>query len=77
MVFSIGIEKALNNSTPTPKKSPNKSGIEGNFLNLIKVIYFKVNQGFPGVAVIKNLHANAGDIGMIPDAGRSDKVQGS
>ena len=77
MVFSIEIEKALNNSTPIPKKSPNKSGIEGNFLNLIKVIYFKVNQGFLGVSVIKNLHANAGDIDMIPDPGRSDMVQGS
>lgn len=77
MVFSIGIEKHGITQHPLLKKSPNKSGIEGNFVNLIKVIYFQVNQGFPGVSVIKNLHANAGDIGMIPDPGRSDMVQGN
>lgn len=42
MIFSTETEKALKNSTPTPdKNSFNKSGIEGSFLNLIMVIYFK------------------------------------
>ena len=28
-------------------------------------------QGFPGGSVVKNLLANAGDMGSIPDSGRS------
>ena len=31
----------------------------------------KVKQGFPGVSVVKNPPANAGDTGSIPDPGRS------
>ena len=29
------------------------------------------NMGFPGVSVVKNLPANAGDAGSIPGSGRS------
>ena len=30
--------------------------------------------GFPGGAVVKNLPANAGDVGLIPWSGRSPRV---
>ena len=30
-----------------------------------------INQGFPGGSVVKNLPANAGDPGLIPESGRS------
>ena len=33
--------------------------------------------GFPGGSVIKNLPANAGDVGLIPDPGRSHILWGS
>ena len=32
---------------------------------------FKSNYAFPGGSVVKNLPANAGDLGLIPGAGRS------
>ena len=32
-------------------------------------------QGFPGHSVVKNLPANAEDTGLIPDPGRSHKLQ--
>ena len=32
---------------------------------------FKSQMGFPGSSAIKNLHANAGDKGSIPDPSRS------
>ena len=32
---------------------------------------FKSNYAFPGGSVVKNLLANAGDLGLIPGAGRS------
>ena len=31
--------------------------------------------GFPGGSVVKNLLANAGDMGLIPDLGRSHMPQ--
>ena len=34
-------------------------------------------QGFPGHSVVKNLPANAGDKGSIPDSGRSHMLQGT
>ena len=42
----------------------------------LKLHYFKFNNlslvvGFPGVSVVKNLPANAGDMGSIPGSGRS------
>ena len=37
-------------------------------LYLLKKHYFL---GFPGGSVVKNLPANAGDMGSIPDLGRS------
>ena len=33
--------------------------------------YLQKNQGFPGGAVVKNLPANAGDMGSSPGLGRS------
>ena len=32
-------------------------------------------QGFPGGSVVKNLPVNAGDMGSIPDLGRSHTLQ--
>ena len=37
------------------------------FLN----IYYFISRGFPGGSVVKNLPANAGDVGSIPGSGRS------
>ena len=34
-------------------------------------------KGFPGGSVVKNLPANAGDMGLIPDPGRSHMLQGN
>ena len=34
-------------------------------------------RGFPGGSVVKNLSANAGDMGSIPDSGRSHKLLAS
>ena len=33
-----------------------------------------INEDFPGGSVIKNLHASAGEVGEIPDLGRSPRV---
>ena len=33
--------------------------------------------GFPGDSVVKNLPANAGDMGSIPDLGRPHMLQGN
>ena len=33
--------------------------------------YFRTSQGFPGGTVVKNLPANAGEVGLIPGLGRS------
>ena len=35
---------------------------------MLKVVKTK---GFPGGSVVKNPHANSGDMGLIPDPGRS------
>ena len=35
------------------------------------------SQGFPGGSVVKNQHANAGDISWIPDLGRSHMLRSS
>ena len=34
-------------------------------------LHLKLNLGFPGGLVVKNLPANAGNIGLSPDLGRS------
>ena len=34
-------------------------------------VHFKSTEGFPGDSVVKNLPANAGDMGSIPPSGRS------
>ena len=39
---------------------------------LITLLY--VTKGFPGVTGVKNLPANAGDVGSIPGLGRSSGV---
>jgi len=31
----------------------------------------KATMGFPGSAVVKNLHTSAGDVGSIPGSGRA------
>ena len=36
-----------------------------------------LNPGFPGGLVVKNLPANAGDVGLIPGLGRSHMLQSS
>ena len=36
-----------------------------------------LNPGFPGCLVVKNLPANAGDMGLIPGLGRSHMQQSS
>ena len=36
-----------------------------------------LNPGFPGGLVVKNLPANAGDVGLIPGLGRSHMPQSS
>ena len=35
------------------------------------VLIRKVYEGVPGGSAVKNLPANAGDLGLIPDLGRS------
>ena len=37
----------------------------------IKKKYQKIKRGFPGGTVVKNLPAKAGDVGSIPDPGKS------
>ena len=39
----------------------------------LTVIIKNKSQGFPGGSVVKNQPANAGDMGSIPDPGRSHK----
>ena len=34
-------------------------------------IYIYIYMGFPGGSVVKNLPANAGDVGLIPGLGRT------
>ena len=38
---------------------------------ILKKLKKKIFRGFPGGAVVKNLPANAGDMGSIPGPGRS------
>ena len=44
---------------------------EKQLLKNSSVSKFKSNQSFPGGSVVKNLQANAGDLGSIPSLGRS------
>ena len=45
---------------------------KNEYITLINIQY--INMGFPGGSVIKNLPANAGDVGSIPELGRSPGV---
>ena len=45
------------------------------YLKTYKLSFFKNALGFPGGPVVKNLPANAGDMGSIPDSGRSHFLQ--
>ena len=36
--------------------------------------YYSTTCGFPSSSVVKNLPANAGDVGLIPGSGRSPRV---
>ena len=38
--------------------------------------YFRTSQGFPGGTVVKNLPANAGEVGLIPGLGRAPGEKG-
>ena len=50
----------------------------GPFLGVIRNYEIKIGLwGFPGGPVVKNLPANAGDVGLIPSSGRSHMPQGS
>ena len=40
-----------------------------------KMLNYTRKGGFPGGSVVKNLPANAGDTGLIPDPGRSHVLQ--
>ena len=40
----------------------------------LKSTTVQMRKGFPGVSVLKNLPANAGDVGLIPGSGRSPGV---
>ena len=63
MTVSTDMEKALNNSQHSLMiKTPRKLGI--------KSIYI-YPRGFPGVSVVNNLPADAGDTGSILGLGRS------
>ena len=42
---------------------------KNEYITLINIQY--INMGFPGGSVIKNLPTNAGDVGTIPELGRS------
>ena len=42
---------------------------KNEYITLINIQY--INMGFPGGSVIKNLPTNAGDVGSIPELGRS------
>ena len=57
-----GKHLTLSNGTPKGLHPRNKSEL-------------KVNQGFPGGAVVKNPPANAGDMCSIPGLGRSHMLQ--
>ena len=44
----------------------------------VHIVIFKMdNQDFPGGPVVKNLPANAGDMGLIPGKGRFRTLQSS
>ena len=66
MIISIHAEKAFDKiEHPFMIKTLQKAGIEGTYLNIIKIM------GFPGGAVVESLPANAGDMGSSPGLGGS------
>ena len=54
-----------------------KSRISLTFSKSVKVMQRKTLGDFPGGPAVKNLPANVGDIGLIPEVGRSHMPQGS
>ena len=46
-------------------------------LNTFTLCNYKMLQDFPGGPVVRNPPANAGDMGLIPDPGRSHVLQGN
>ena len=54
-----------------------KSRISLTFSNSVKVMQRKTWGDFLSGPVVKNLPANAGDVGLIPELGRSHLPQGS
>ena len=64
-IFISYTDECPNENTFVNEKKKKKK--EQNFLN----------PGFPGGLVVKNLPANAGDMGLIPGLGRSHMPQSS
>ena len=52
------------------------SGILGKCVWIFQLL-FKQNVAFPGGSVVKNPFANAGDMGSVPESGRSGEGNGS
>ena len=65
----------LHNGILHDNKKPNSCHMQQHgWISQSNVKWKKPRQGFPGGSVIKNLPANAGDAGFIPDLGRSHKL---
>ena len=41
------------------------------FVSFVRLLHLSERKGFPGGLVVKNLPANAGDLGSVPGLGRS------
>ena len=52
------------------------SGILGKCVWIFQLL-FKQNVAFPGGSVVKNPFANAGDMGLVPESGRSGEGNGT
>ena len=48
---------------------------EQRFQDLLCISIFRGSQGFPGGSVAKNLPANAGVVGLIPESGRPPGIE--
>ena len=68
-ITSKEIESVIK-SLPT-KKSPGQNGFTGEFYQTFKGELID----FPGGTVVKNMPANAGDMGSIPGLGRSHMLR--
>ena len=62
--------------TAHPQNIPISKSITNPVLGTKKIIFKEDKQGFCGGSVVKNSPANAGEMGLISDPGRSDIPQG-